>query len=425
MAKLSKKVVTQANAAPSPALQGAGQKKTPSTKPSNKKKKDKGKGTHYSTEEIDLIMDIVGRVLPSGGYMWERVTKEYNDRKPRGSASREMESVRSKFRKFCNEKKPTGDPNCPEHVKRAKRIQHEIDNACGVQEMHDDDDSDDESEDDESEDISIISGSKNSSDEGNHEAAQLLDSPVLIRQVLRDYGADDEAAVGDMQPRDNNGIIPETIVLSQDLHDAQPVAVLSSSSSPEKNPVALSRVKKSQPDRQTRAPSTTVKIPSRLGVGEEQLSAFLSDALSKKETSSKRDRSKGIPEHPAHSKKASLAREIKDVNDEFKRDKEDHMLRFQAAKREQDLRHLQEMERIKSEREVSDRRYNAEMDARREERALAERRFDAEAARQNQAMNMQMGFFAALLGGRGISMRDFVQPSSLSSGAATNHPPNT
>jgi hypothetical protein len=76
------------------------------------------------------------------------------------------------------------------------------------------------------------------------------------------------------------------------------------------------------------------------------------------------------------------------------------------------------MERIRSEREVSDRRYDAEMAARREERALAERRFDAESARQNQAMNMQMGFFAALLGGR-------VQPSSLSSDAALDHQPRT
>ena len=342
--------------------------------------------------------------------MWDRVTKEYNDRKPRGSAFREMESVRSKFRKFCNEKKPTGDPNCPEHVKRAKRIQREIDNDCGVQEIDDDEDSDDESDDSDKSSASgssIISGSKRSSAEGS-----LLGSPVLLRNVLQDVNADAGAAPDDMQHRYNNGIIPETLpsqYFEQLEEDAQPIAVSSSSSSPEKNHVAVSQ-KNSQPARQTRAPSPTVRIPSRLGVGDEQLSAFLSDALhkSKKETSSKRDRSKGIPEHPAHSKKASLAKEIKDVNDEFNRDKDDHMLKFQTAKREQDLRHVQEMERIRSEREVSDRRYNAEMDARREERALAERRFDAEAARQTQAMNMQMGFFAALLGGRGISVRDFV-----------------
>jgi hypothetical protein len=420
----------QATAAPSPALQGAGVKRTPSTKPASKKKKEKGKGSHYSTEEIDLIMDIVEEVLPSGEYMWERVAKEYNERKPRGSACRDMESIRIKFRKFKNEKKPTGDPNCPEHVRRAKRIARLIDNHVGATEINDDDENSNEESDD-SEVSSIISGSKSSSVEGSPrsqpeaEAANLLDSPVLTRRVLQGG-----AVLGDMQLSDINRIIPETLVPvspSQDVHDDQQITIASASSSLESQRINValpSRI--SQPARQTRALSPEVRIPLRLGVGNEQLNGILSDVLhkKKKEKSSKRserDHPRGIPEHPGHSKKANLAREIKDVNDEFKRDKEDHMLRFQAAKREQDLRHLQEMERIRSEKEVSQRRYDAEMAARREERALAERRFDAEAQRQIQAMNMQMGFFAALLGGRGIA--PIVQPSSLSSDAALDHQP--
>jgi hypothetical protein len=425
--------LTQANADPSPAQQGAGVKKTPSTKPASKKKSDKGKGSHYSSEEIDLIMDIIEEVLPSGEYMWDRVAKEYNDRKPRGSACRDMESIRNKFRKFKNEKKPTGDPNCPEHVKRAKTIQRAIDNHVGAQEIDDDQFSDDESDGSEHSNSgnSILSGSKRSSDAGGPRSplhsANWNESPVLPRGVLQGGNA-----VGDLQQDyTRNTIIPETLPFHfNDGEDAQPISVSSASSSQQKNDDAESQ-KKSNPVRptlSTRAPPPIVRIPLRLGVGEQQVHEYLSEALhkNKKEKSTKRDRSKekGIPEHPVHSKKASLAREIKDVNDEFKRDKEDHMLRFQAAKREQDLRHFQEMERIRSEREVSDRRYEAEMAARREERALAERRFDAESTRQTQAMNMQMGLFAALLGGRGIS--PIVQPSSLPSGAASlDHAPNT
>jgi hypothetical protein len=402
-------------------------KKTPSTKPASTKKRDKGKGSHYSTEEIDLIMDVVEKVLPSGEYMWERVAKEYNERKPRGSACRDMESIRIKFRKFKNEKKPTGDPNCPEHVKRAKRIARLIDNHVGATEINDDVDSDDENDD--SEVSSIISGSKSSSVEGSPrsqpEAANLLDSPVLNRQVLQGYDADAGAALEHMQLRDNARIVPETFVFSQEVHDAQPIDISSASSSLERLNDALSR-KKSQPARQTRAPSPEVRIPLRLGVGDEQLNGILSDVLhkNKKEKSSKRferDCPRIVPKHPGHSKKASLAKEIKDVNDEFKRNSEDHVLRFQTVKREQDLRHLQEMERIKSEREVSDRRYEAEMSARREDRLLTERRFEAECVRQTQAMNMQMGLFAALLGGRGIS--PIVQTSSHSFDAALDHQP--
>jgi hypothetical protein len=165
-------------------------------------------------------------------------------------------------------------------------------------------------------------------------------------------------------------------------------------------------------------------------VGEAQLHSILHDVLhgeeegeeevkSKKQKSHKRA-AKGIPENPNHSKKALLAKEIKDVNDEFTREKEESSRRFETVKREQDLRHIQEMTRLQDERNRADRRFEAEMESRREERILAERKFEADSARHSHAMTMQMNFFAALLGGRGI-------PSNvpLSSDVALNHQPNT
>ena len=38
---------------------------------------------------------------------------------------RTTESYKVKFMKLVNDKKPTGDPKCPEYVKRAKRLMAE------------------------------------------------------------------------------------------------------------------------------------------------------------------------------------------------------------------------------------------------------------------------------------------------------------
>jgi hypothetical protein len=386
-------------------------KKTPATK------KNKGAGgSHYSSEEVSMMLDIVARILPSGEYMWERVSVEYNAKRPRGSAYRDVESLRNKFKTLKNCKKPTGDPKCPENVKRAKRIQKEIDNEVGATLI--DDDSSESGRDSESSESSAMS-SKIESEDSEEQSDEEQFSPVDRREELDPITQDRPYVVEETLPQ-HSSVVPESIFGGT---DAQPVE--SPPFSPPKTKDLDSAPRQSQNKLQNaRAPKDATKskppavtdgrIPHRLGVTDDHLKNMVQEVLRGEDGKKKKSHkhSKEIPENPNRSKKASLAKEINDVNDAFVREGEEQNLKFEMAKRDQDFRHIQEMERIKSEREIADRKYEADMAARREDRAL-------DASRQSQLMSMQMGFFAALLGGRGIA--PLVQPSSLPSDGALNN----
>jgi hypothetical protein len=409
MAPLSKtKAGAAARCSASSPLINAGVQK-PKKTPATKKNKGAG-GSHYSSEEVSLMLDIVARILPSGEYMWDRAAVEYNAKRPKGSAYRDVESLRNKFKSLKNSKKPTGDPRCPENVKRAKRIQKDIDNEVGAVEV--DDDSSESGRDSESSDSSVMSSEEQSEEEQF--------SPVEGRQELVQRRVSSNVVEETLQQRSD--VVPESIIGG---HDAQVVYSQDSQFSPPKPRDLDSDPRDSQNKLQNaRTPKDATKskppvltngrVPLRLGVGNDQLKEIVQEVLrgddGKKKKSYKRP--KEIPENPNRSKKVSLAREINDVNDAFTREKEEQNLKFEMAKREQEFRHIQEMERIKSEREIADRKYEADMTARREDRAL-------DASRQSQLMSMQMGFFTALLGGRG--MPPIVQPSSLSSDGALHN----
>ncbi len=350
--------------------------------------------------------------------MWDRVSVEYNAKRPRGSAYRDVESLRNKFKALKNSKKPTGDPRCPENVKRAKRIQRDIDNEVGATVI--DDDSSESDCDSDSSDSSVVS-SKIESEASEEQSDEEQFSPVDRRQELipsiqvrADIVEETLQQLSSVLPESIIGGTDAQVVDSLDLQFSPPKAKnLDSAPRQPQNKLQNARTPKDATKSKPTA-LTNCRIPPRLGVDDDQLKKIVQEVLigddGKKKKSHKRP--KEIPENPNRSKKASLAKEINDVNDAFIREKEEQNLKFEMAKRDQDFRHIQEMERIKSEREIADRKYEADMAARREDRAL-------EASRQSQLMSMQMGFFAALLGSRGIS--PLVQPSSLSSDGALNN----
>ena len=61
---------------------------------------------------------------------------------------RDLDSLKCKFDKLANMKKPTGDPSCPEDVRRAKHIARDIFNRANAGKVgsssEDDEDSDDD-----------------------------------------------------------------------------------------------------------------------------------------------------------------------------------------------------------------------------------------------------------------------------------------
>lgn len=94
-------------------------KKKKSTKT---KAKGGGAGTHFTDENIWKMLDCNYQKLPTGNNGWKigyRFTSMVNE-----DRRRDYTSLRRKFAKLHSVKMPTGDPNMPGDVERAKHIQY-------------------------------------------------------------------------------------------------------------------------------------------------------------------------------------------------------------------------------------------------------------------------------------------------------------
>ena len=133
-------------------------------KKSNTDKMPKKKGqNNYSNEELDCMLTLLEQHLPCDQEEWQLVLGKHN------SASeewwgRDVFSLKRKYQTLHRKKTPTGDPNCPPNVRRAKRIHYRIKDKCeigdveeeiniqgdflkdGVTEEDDDDDDEDDEE---------------------------------------------------------------------------------------------------------------------------------------------------------------------------------------------------------------------------------------------------------------------------------------
>ncbi|RHZ12334.1 hypothetical protein DYB31_016249 [Aphanomyces astaci] len=82
------------------------------------------------------MLDCVQSLLPLGQHGWAKVAQLFNANQSVVFA-RDWEACKRKFTFLKAHKKPTGDPNCPPLVARAKRLQRELD-CCAVVETMDD-----------------------------------------------------------------------------------------------------------------------------------------------------------------------------------------------------------------------------------------------------------------------------------------------
>jgi hypothetical protein len=80
---------------------------------------------NFTQLECDMLWDIMDDICPTGGSEWKRVEEAFN-RKMGGQSNRTADSLKLKFKKYKIEKKPqpTGDPDCPPNVVRAKVCKH-------------------------------------------------------------------------------------------------------------------------------------------------------------------------------------------------------------------------------------------------------------------------------------------------------------
>lgn len=87
----------------------------------------KSGSANYINEDVDVLLELVGKFLPIGAKEREGVAVEFNQHAPEvESVQRDGEGLKAKFDKLGNEKKPTGRNTCPPHVPRAEEVTRAI-----------------------------------------------------------------------------------------------------------------------------------------------------------------------------------------------------------------------------------------------------------------------------------------------------------
>jgi len=95
-------------------------KKARKPKAGTKRNQEKKEDMRLTKQEKLDLLDIMENVLPIGQVEWEQVEREFNDMHPK--RPRLVTDIRRFFNDAHKKKVPTGDPNIPEWVRRAKEV---------------------------------------------------------------------------------------------------------------------------------------------------------------------------------------------------------------------------------------------------------------------------------------------------------------
>jgi len=96
------------------------------------KKKPKAKGGSFNKAELDNLLDVIEKILPIGKVDWEKVESMHSENVPE-ERERSLTKIRNQHNTPCAKKPPAGDPDCPPHVRRAKRLSYKIRDRAGCE----------------------------------------------------------------------------------------------------------------------------------------------------------------------------------------------------------------------------------------------------------------------------------------------------
>ncbi|KAI0635273.1 hypothetical protein C8Q77DRAFT_1054865 [Trametes polyzona] len=81
----------------------------------------------FSTDDVQTLLELIDAHKPYGQNGWNRVCDAYNQYAVKNARpKRDVHALRQKYYRLVNTQKPTGDPNCPDTVRMAKRIDQDI-----------------------------------------------------------------------------------------------------------------------------------------------------------------------------------------------------------------------------------------------------------------------------------------------------------
>lgn len=98
-------------------------------------KKRMKRGPGFTKEELKNFLDLMEEVVPIGPQQWETVADRHLESYP--DQGRDTSSLRTKFNRLVSATPPTGDPSCPEEVRRAKRIYKLIEEKADASQLLD------------------------------------------------------------------------------------------------------------------------------------------------------------------------------------------------------------------------------------------------------------------------------------------------
>ena len=152
------------------------------------------KGTNYSLDEIDSLLDLIEDELPISATLWENIQKSHLSRYP--DQRRGVDSIKRKFKELYSKRVKTGDPNCPQEVRRAKRLRHQIVESMNASDLN-----------------TVVAGSEEQGSESGDDASSLgehdnVGSDVVVAHRPRRSSAevDDEE-----EEEDDTDLIAEAV----------------------------------------------------------------------------------------------------------------------------------------------------------------------------------------------------------------------
>jgi hypothetical protein len=173
------------------------------------------RGVGYDKEEVNCLLNAVERVLPIGGYEWDTVFVEHERAYP--NRDRTRDGIKRKFNSLHHVHMPTGDPNIPPEVLRAKRIDYKIKKRAEISEGEDNggfSDDDDEEEDDDA-------GDDEECNDGNSRGPAAVAASITLMEgsgltiptvaIRNDDGTNPTDATASDVPDGNAGLISDSV----------------------------------------------------------------------------------------------------------------------------------------------------------------------------------------------------------------------
>lgn len=365
------------------------------------------------------MLQVVDKIRPRGSYQWDQVEDDYNRARPLRSIARDKESIRTKFKSLKNAKKPTGDATCPEPVRIAKTIAKEIEREASVFKMG----SDDEEEGSDS----VASSSSSSSDSGSDDNS-FPTSPIRSPQFQR-RSPQFQRSPTPSPRRYGSGVIEETIApavvpesmierisidsdreenapdisdeIAPDISDAQKTSQLQ----------LLREIndlqKPSQLLRASSHPAPAKKRASKESLRKEVASSYVPDRLGKSASelmAMKNSKQPAlVPQHPLHSKKRSILKELKDVDEAEAQAKQDSAHQILGMHRSQEMQFQEKMMRLEMKFEEDRRRWEEEKEIKKEERRAQQAKMDADQRQQALLFHSALAVISALTGNPAVT----------------------